>query len=366
MNIDNGGNPATEPDDNGADIGIAAAAAQISALMARDSDNQKPARRDAGKPSKTIAVADETEAEQQETDEGVETPSEDEPEIEPEGDDVEGEAEDDDADAAGDELELDDDTLNAQVTVKIDGQTERMRLKDVIAQAQKNVVITRKAEKLAAERREFEGEREQTTRLRERYVELLPVIEQQIAALQPQQPDFDRMYAEDPIEAVRQERAWRQRQEQLALVRAEQRYHAEQKAAEDQRKTEARILEEKQKLLKAKPEWRDPARWQRDSARMAEYARELGIESRLESEVDHALLIALDHASRFRAIERQQKAKPQSAAPATPQAKSPPVLKAGSATSIPRKPSAQEQAQKRFQKSRSLRDAASVLEQMLK
>jgi hypothetical protein len=224
-------------------------------------------------------------------------------------------------------------------------------------------VITQKAERVAAERRELEAEREQTRQARERYAELLPALEQQLAALSPQQPDFDALYRDDPIEAVRQERAWRQRQDQVALLRAEQRYLADQQQAEQARQREQQVVEEKTKLLKARPEWANADRWRADSSRMAAFASRIGIPAEeLGSVVDHRYLIILDRAARYDELVQKSKAKPTAQA-AQPERK-PPILKAGP-SSPSRKSTPVDSAKQRFAKSRSLRDAASLLDQML-
>ena len=92
-------------------------------------------------------------------------------------------------DNEGDKKELSPDTL---VTVKIDGKTMQIPLKEAVAGYQRTADYSRKTAELAAERKAIAAEREQSS-------QLISQLYQEATKYALQEPDWDELHRNDPI-----------------------------------------------------------------------------------------------------------------------------------------------------------------------
>lgn len=256
--------------------------------------------------------------------------------------------------ATADEPEADN-LLDRDVPVVLDGKTETMKLKDVIAGYQKDAVITRKGQKLAEERKAFDSEREAVTKERAVYGQLLTQLNARLKESAPQPPD-DNLYHADPVAWVRQKELWRDHQEQQRAVEAERQRLTELQTVEQTAAIKQHVANEREKLLAAMPSWRDEAKWNAARDQVVAYGSKLGFtRDELLGATDHRAILALWKA---RAYDELMAKKPQPAAPSpgpTLRPGAPPPPKAmGAKTS-------QEAALQRLKKTGSVEDAMTLL-----
>ena len=97
---------------------------------------------------------------------------------------------------------------------------------------------------------------------------MTPALLQQLYSLQPQEPDWDKLYAEDAISAAQLERQWRTYREKVqALAQEHERTTLEQQREEERKQA---VFEDTQRrqLSHWVPEWADNKRWDRDRKSM--------------------------------------------------------------------------------------------------
>jgi hypothetical protein len=120
------------------------------------------------------------------------------------------------------------------------------------------------------------------------------------------------------------------------------------------------------KLIEAVPQWKDKAVWQRDSDAIRDYAVKQGIpadELERVANASHLNLVMLRKAMLY---DRMMSAKPTPKVQPQASTSSPPVLKPGSAASVPsRQSSDMTKAKQRLAKTGSVRDAAALIEKLL-
>lgn len=323
--------------------GLDAAAKAFEAILAgTSSDNQEPK-----KPDEADVSSDELEA--------LADDAEDET---PTADDAE-DAEAEEAEPEEEEGEAEDEAQPQTVTVKIDGKALEVPLDEVVAGYQRQADYSRKTQALAEERRALEQERAQVQTERVQYAQVLTALQTQLSQQVEQQPDWDRLYAEDPIEWVRQREVWRDKQEKLAAAKIEQARIAEQQTAEQQQMMAQHIQSERTRLVEAIPTWKDPKVWERDRQQLREYGRKFGFtDEELSQAYDHRAVVALYKSMKYDALMAAKKTvRPDPAPPAQ-------TLRKSAAVS-PRPVSEVTRAKQRLAKTGSVRDAAAVFEKLI-
>jgi hypothetical protein len=147
--------------------------------------------------------------------------------------------------------------------VKVNGEEIDVTLDELQRGYSRQADYSRKTQQLAEERKAFQAEAEAIRQERAQYSTLLTALQQQLqsTAQIEQQPDWDRLYEEDPINATRLERQWRKVQEdraaKLSAIKAEQdrlNQALEQQTAEQMK---ALLIQQAQRLPEIIPEWKD-------------------------------------------------------------------------------------------------------------
>jgi hypothetical protein len=340
--------------------GIEGATAAIERLLTRES-GQPAARETKRKPEPaeaSDAEAPQAEPEEETPDEGADTPEQEAPAEEEEAPDTEAEGEAEPEEETAEEAAAKPPPI---VTVKIDGKDEPLPLDEVIKGYQRQADYTRKTMALAEERKAFQGEAEVTRQERNQYGQLLGMLGQQIQALQQaQQPDWDSLYRDNPLEYVRQKEAWRDREQQLAAVEQEKQRVAALNQADANEKRLQTLKDERDKMLAARPEWRDGAKWKEDQQHIREYGRSLGwTDKEMSNITEHRVVMTLWKAMQYDAAMKQK--------PPVPTVPKPRVAPAapGARAAVPRTVSEHTRAKQRLARSGSIADAAAVIERLL-
>lgn len=191
-------------------------------------------------------------------------------------------SEDDDIDLDDDEYESDEEVEAAdKFTVKVAGEELEVDLDELKNGYSRQSDYTKKAQALAEERKQFTQDRDAVLLERQQYAQLLGALQQQLAADQQQQPDFDRLFEEDPIEAARLERNWTKqqqaKQQKMQAIALEQQRVREANAQEQQQQMRGLIEQEVQRLPEVIPEWKDEKRASKERDELRTYLSEQGV-----------------------------------------------------------------------------------------
>ena len=191
---------------------------------------------------------------------------------------------DDDADDL-DEEEYDEDEGEPEqadtFTVKVNGEEIDVSLDELRNGYSRQADYTKKSQTLAEERKAFQQDRDAVLLERTQYSQLLGALQQQLQAFDEPAPDFDRMYEEDPIEASRLERQYRQRTEQRAqkmqAIAMEQQRVNDANAQEQQEQMRGLITQEAARLPDVIPEWKDEKVAAKEREELKTYLLESGV-----------------------------------------------------------------------------------------
>jgi hypothetical protein len=330
--------------DSGTAMTVSEAASVFSSILARE-DGQPVAE----KPKKQVEASEPSDEEADASDEVDETPDEAEAD---EAEDEDGAAEEDGSEDEEDDAAPLPDT--AKVTVEIDGKPQEVTVQELKSGYLRQADYTRKTQQLAEQRKTLEPEMHAVREERAHYAAILPALAQQLQELQKaQQPDMDRLWAEDPIEWVRQNALIEQREKRLVAVQQEQ-ARLQQMAAREQQTALARHVEgQREELQKLVPEARDKAKWDALRPKIRDYATSIGFsEEEVRSTYDARAVAALVKAMRYDEL-MTNKPKPNVA-------KAPASAPSQAASTPTRKHTDLSKARMRLAKTGSVRDAASV------
>jgi len=331
--------------------GFAEAATKFEALLAgNDPVTQTPKAEAAPRDSEVL------------TTEPLAEDSEDETLTETADEAVDDSADEEEATADVEDGEEDDSKPEIQlVTVKIDGKEEQIPLEEAIRGYQRHADYSRSMNQVSQEKKALEAELTEIKTERAQYAELLTALESQLAQSVDQEPDWERLYSENPLEYVRQKDLWRDRRERIEAINAEKHRLGELHAREQAETIANVVSQSKAELQKAVPEWKDKKRWEQDRAAIREYGNKLGFsDEELAQAYDHRAVLALYKSMKYDALMAKR---PQ------PQQKSnaPKVVGGGNSSNAPptKTKSAVSGAKQRLAKTGKLGDAAFLFEKLL-
>jgi hypothetical protein len=321
------------------EIGLTEAASKISALLGGDTPEPGPQRK-----ALAPAAVEQTEASADEVEETT-----------PEGEEAadqsaspDGEATENVEDDGGDQKELSPDTL---VTVKIDGKTVEVPLKEALEGYQRQSDYSRKMQRLKEEATAFEADRQQVEVERAQYGQLLTALEAQLTQLMPQEPNWEQLHREDPLNFPIVEKQWRDYKERLAATRAERERLAAMQAQQEQAMLRQQVEQGRQFLLEKMPEWKDQAKWEAARNQLRDYGQTVGYSpEELAQAYDPRAILVLEKARRYDAL-MANRPKPQ-------QATGPKPMKAGSTASTPKQATEVQRMRQRLKGTGSVDDAA--------
>ena len=310
------------------------AANAIESMLSGDGDQQEPE-----------ALEDE------ESSESVED------EVYAEDDAAEDEVEDEESDEDVEDEEVDE---APKFTVKVDGKDVEVTLDELQKGYSRTEDYTRKTQALAQERKQAQAELEAVRTERSQYAQLLGALQAQLQEAQANPVDMDRLYQEDPIEWVRQRELQRVNAEKLLAIQSEQKRLSMEQQKEQQKVFQQRLLQEKDLLLSAAPELKDPKVAAKAKNDWIEAGKAIGLTEReLNGITDHRMLLALRKLAAYDSmVNKRQSIKPVS----EPVRK---VAKPGVAASPKQQSSVVKKAQQRLAKTGNVRDAASLIERLL-
>ena len=185
-------------------------------------------------------------------------------------------------------------------SVKVDGKEIEVTLEELQQGYSRTQDYTRKTQQIAETRKAVEAEAAAIRAEREQYAQLLGALQQQLESAGEQPIDWDRLYAEDPIEWVRQRELVRDKQERQAAIQSEQQRLSQLTAQQRADEMKATLAKESEELIKAVPEWKDPKKAKAEKQMLIEFGQKIGYsEDELKNVFDHRAVITLRKAALY-------------------------------------------------------------------
>jgi len=244
--------------------------------------------------------------------------------------------------------------------VKIDGEEVEVTLDELQSGYSRQQDYTRKTQELAQQRKIIEQQQQELAQRDAIYAQLLPKLEAQLSADLANEPDWNRLYEDDPVGYVREKQLWDERKEKLKATQAENQ-RLQQEAYQKQQEQLAQFVQYgQQKLLEIVPEWKNPEIAQQEKLAIRDYGiNTLGYTAQeMDTIYDYRALLGLRNAWLNDKTVQATKKKPTEKAPAR-------VARPGAVTKI-KSVAPAKRAKQRLAKTGKTSDAAKVFEQMLK
>tara|TARA_R100000231_G_C5305997_1_gene158986 strand:+ start:43 stop:1053 length:1011 start_codon:yes stop_codon:yes gene_type:complete len=244
--------------------------------------------------------------------------------------------------------------------VRVDGEEVEVTLEELQSGYSRQQDYTRKTQELSEQRKNVDKQQEELAQRDAIYSQLLPRLEAQLKGEMANEPDWNKLYEDDPVGYVREKQLWDERKEKLRATQAEQRRLEEENAKKQQKEIAQMVQEGQQKLLELIPEWQDPEVATKDKLAIREYGiNVLGYSPQeMDAVYDYRALLGLRNAWLQSKTVKATKKKPTEKAKAR-------VARPGT-TNRPRSVAPVKKAKQRLAKTGKPSDAAKVFEQMLK
>ena len=185
-------------------------------------------------------------------------------------------------------------------TVKVDGKEIEVTLDELQRGYSRTQDYTRKTQQIAEARKQTEAELQAVRAEREQYAQLLGALEAQIQQATQPQIDWDRLYAEDPIEWVRQRELMRENQEKNAAIQSEKKRLSELSQQEQMQQHQMLLQQEQEALMSAIPEWKDSKKAAAEKAMLVQFGQKVGFSpDELKNVVDHRAVVLLRKAALY-------------------------------------------------------------------
>lgn len=282
----------------------------------------------------------------------IEGNDEDEEDVEDDDDRDEAEDEPEDDEPTGEEI---DPSLTVQVM--IDGQPAEVTIEEALKGYIRTETFHRRMGELGQGIQTFNAQRSEFQQTLSQHAERAQLLETFIGAVMPAEPDWNALFNANPAQAAHLKFQWDQFQTKLGEVRA-----VHQQARQQQQMLEVQNLHQfananRVWLAQQHPEWKSEKAWKRDHDSMRRTARSAGYtDAEIAQLYDARGVTVLLKAA---AYDRLMAAKPKPAHQGYAQPK-----RNGSTPSRNLSRSF-DRAEKRLSRSGSIRDAASVFEQIL-
>mgnify|MGYP003113465477 FL=1 len=244
--------------------------------------------------------------------------------------------------------------------VRVDGQEIEVTLEELQNGYSRQQDYTRKTQELAQQRKTVEEQAQEVAQRDAIYSQLLPKMEAQIKGDLANEPDWNKLYEDDPVGYVREKQLWDEKKQKLQAVQAEQQRIQQEAYAKQQEQIAQVVQEGQQKLLEIIPEWQNPETAQQEKLAIREYGiNVLGYTPQeMDAVYDYRALLGLRNAWLNSKTQQAVKKKPTEKAKAR-------VARPGT-TNRPKSVTPVRKAKQRLAKTGKPSDAAKVFEQMLK
>jgi len=244
-------------------------------------------------------------------------------------------------------------------TVKVDGQEVEVTQEELVNGYSRQQDYTRKTQELSQQRKTIEQQQAELAQRDAIYSQLLPKMEAQLQGEMANEPDWSKLYEDDPVGYVREKQLWDEKKEKAKAIQAEQQRLQDEAMAEQQKLIQQQVEFGQQRILELIPEWQNPEVAAKEKAAIRDYAINTLEYTHQEvvSVYDYRALLGLRKAWLNDKIVETVKKKPTQKAPARV-ARPGTVNKKKSVTPV-------KKAKQRLAKSGKVQDAAKVFEQLI-
>jgi len=203
-------------------------------------------------------------------------------------------------------------------TVKVDGQDIEVTQEELINGYSRQQDYTRKTQELSQQRKTIEQQQAELAQRDAIYSQLLPKMEAQLKGELANEPDWNRLYEDDPVGYVREKQLWDEKKEKAQAIQAEQQRLQEEAFAEQQKQIQQQVEFGQQRLLELIPEWQNPEVAAKEKAAIRDYAINTleYTQQEVDSVYDYRALLGLRKAWLNDKIAETVKKKPTQKAPA--------------------------------------------------
>lgn len=274
------------------------------------------------------------------------------------------EAEADDGQDADSDYDEEPDQQAELYTVKVNGEEIQVTLEELRNGYSRQSDYTRKSQEIAERRKAIEAMESEISAERAQYAELLPRMRDQLQQQLQAEPDWDKLYEQNPVEAVKLERKWQQvkqqREQQIQAVEAEQQRLASIRQRQMQEQVSKQLEAEQARLPEMIPEWKNPETAKKEAKEIREFLLTKGFSEQDVDGITNAGVVAMARNAMLFEKGRAKISQAKGQAPAGPK-----PMKAGSRGTQPRKRGDVEKAHQRLKQSGRVRDAAQVISKLL-
>jgi hypothetical protein len=283
---------------------------------------------------------------------------EDDAEDDPDADDQD-DTEDDDGDDQGD-------PLDDEYEVKVNGEVQKVKLRDALASYQMEADYRQKTERNAREYEEIQTYAQETVQTRLRTDHTLQQALDLIAALQPSQEDWNAMKASNPQAYIAAQEHWNGLLEKARAIHAARENLLADQTAENERATQRYLETQERELLQKMPMLRDEKKANSFRQTIMAYGKSAGYsqEELEQGATDHRAQITLYKAAMYDRLRENQRVAgkkasagaPKNSAESRPKSRPP---RTGNRNAI-------RNAERRLQRTGSVQDAASAFAEMIR
>lgn len=207
---------------------------------------------------------------------------------------------DDDERREAEEREAEQQFLARKVKVKVDGKTIEVPVSEAVKGYQRHADYSRKTEEVARARTEVDSHLATVMQQRQALDQVLQTHQDLVVRAFGQEPDWDALYLENPLEFTRQRAAWERRGLELGRLQQIREHNAAAAQQEHQGRLAQHFAAEGKRMIERNPEWADPVKGKAIRAELESYAESLGYpKGSLEQVMDARHLEVLHKSMRY-------------------------------------------------------------------
>lgn len=248
--------------------------------------------------------------------------------------------------------------------LKVGGEEVEVTLDELQRGYSREADYTRKTQALAEERKSLTAEKQDFAVLAERTKAILSHLEQSLTAPLYDPDELAQLRWENPAEWAARVHEQEQRAKYVENLLNHKSTLETHLTAEQQRalqeETQAARAKTEAELLKARPEWKDPAKLNADFMQIRSVAESIGLSQEEWNDLatDHRAILVLDEAAKYRALQSKR-------TQVREKVNEVKAAKPGAATQTPSKVTEVTRAKQRLAKTGRVEDAASLIERLL-
>lgn len=197
--------------------------------------------------------------------------------------------------------------MGLHVTTKVDGVEKQVPLADVLKSYQLEGHVNNKSIELSNQKSAFDQEQQQWRQAAQQQIQMhqtMANVALQMLNHDYQKVDWNALRVQNPAEFAALQAEFQQRQGQIGQFVQQVQAMAAQEAQQQQQAMHQSLAQEHERLMNARPEWRNADSFDKAREQMKQYARSVGFQdAELNSIQDHRYMLILNDAASYRALQ---------------------------------------------------------------